>query len=128
MTVQWRRVAFPLLAVAAILIFARTLSPVLSPVLLAMLLAVVLNPLVEAAARLRLPRAATVILLYIVLALALTFTGSAVVGQFNELTIAMGGGHARCAPATTSVASGPNTAGVHFFEGKRTNNPLKENR
>ena len=31
------------------------------------------------------------ILLYIVLALALTFTGSAVVGQFNELTIAMGG-------------------------------------
>ena len=67
---RWRRIAFPVLALLAILLLASTLSSVLNPVLIAVLLAVLLNPVVNLAARVGLPRALTVGLLYIALALA----------------------------------------------------------
>ncbi len=91
MTIRWRKVAFPLLVVAAILIFARSLSPVLTPVLLAALAAVVLNPVVDFAARLGMPRVATVILLYVVAGFLVAVAGSGLVGQFEALRNALQG-------------------------------------
>ena len=91
MTIRWRQIAFPLLAVAAILLFARTLSPVLTPVLLAALAAVVLNPVVDFAARLGMPRVATVILLYVVMGFVVAVAGSGLLGQFEALGAALQG-------------------------------------
>ena len=49
MIARWRRIAFPVLALLAILLLASTLSSVLNPVLIAVLLAVLLNPVVNLA-------------------------------------------------------------------------------
>jgi len=84
LTSRWRRVAFPVLAIAAILMFASTLSAVIVPVLIALLLAVILNPVVNAAGRLRLPRVATVSILYVLLLLGLVLSGLAVSAQFRQ--------------------------------------------
>jgi predicted PurR-regulated permease PerM len=85
MNIRVRRIVFPVAAVVATLVLASTLSPVLSPVLFAALLAVILNPVVEAAARFRLPRVATVSLLYVVILIGTAISGAAISGQFTEL-------------------------------------------
>ncbi len=84
MTSRWRRIAFPVLAIAAILLFASTLSAVIIPVLVALLLAVILNPVVNAAGRLHLPRVATVSILYVLLLLGLVLFGLVVGHQFQQ--------------------------------------------
>ena len=91
LTARWRRFAFPVLAVAAVLLLASRLSSVVTPVLVAMILAVILNPLVEAAARARIPRVVSVSLLYVLLALGLTVFASVVTKQFAELARALSG-------------------------------------
>lgn len=91
MTSRLRRVAFPVVVLVAALVLASTLSPVLSPVFFAILLAVILNPLVEAAGRLRLPRVVTVSVLYVLLVLLVVLVGSAVKGQFASLGRALVG-------------------------------------
>jgi len=85
MTAPWRRVAFPVLALAAVLLLASTFSAVLAPVLVAILLAVVLHPVVDRASRFHLPRVVSVSILYVVL-VVLTLAGVAGVGgQFKAL-------------------------------------------
>ena len=88
---RWRRIAFPVLALLAILLLASTLSSVLNPVLIAVLLAVVLNPVVNLAARLGLPRAVTVALLYVGLALAVVVASTVLGRQFSQLVRALSG-------------------------------------
>ena len=91
MITRLRRIAFPILAVVLVLVVASTLSETLSPVLFALLLAVVLNPLVDFAARLRMPRVATVALLYLGLTLLLVFSAHGVWQQFQDLAITLSG-------------------------------------
>jgi predicted PurR-regulated permease PerM len=91
MNARVRRVVFPVVAVVVVLILARTVSPVLSPVLFAALLAVILNPAVEAAARFRLPRAATVSLLYVIIVLVAAVSTAGLGGQFASLVAALQG-------------------------------------
>ena len=76
MILRVRRVVFPVLAVAAVLLLASTVSAVLSPVLFAVLLAVILNPVVNAAERIQLPRVLSVSLLYVALIVVLVFLAS----------------------------------------------------
>jgi len=91
LTARWRRVAFPVLALALILLLASTLSSVINPVLVAVLLAVILNPVVNAASRLNLPRVVTVSILYAVLLVAAVLFAAVVVKQFQELGRALSG-------------------------------------
>lgn len=91
MTVRWRRVAFPVLLVGAVLLLASTFSAVLSPVLVAMLLAVILHPLVDRASRFHLPRVVSVSILYVALVLSLLAGVSGVGGQFKALGQALRG-------------------------------------
>ncbi|MBM3985046.1 MAG: AI-2E family transporter [Planctomycetes bacterium] len=91
LTSRWRRLAFPVLALAGVLLLFSALSEVLNPVLVAVLLAVLLNPVVNAAARFGLPRVLTVSLLYVLLLLGLTLAGSIVLRQFTELGRALAG-------------------------------------
>jgi len=88
---RWRRIAFPVLALLAILLLASTLSSVLNPVLIAMLLAVLLNPVVNAAGRAGLPRVVTVGLLYVALALAVVVASTVLGRQFSQLVRALSG-------------------------------------
>ena len=88
---HWRRVAFPVLLVAAVLLLASTLSDVLAPVLVAMLLAVILHPLVDRASRFHLPRVVSVSILYVALVLGLLAGGSGIGGQFKALARALQG-------------------------------------
>ena len=88
---RWRRIAFPVLALLAILLLASTLSSVLNPVLIAMLLAVLLNPVVNLAGRAGLPRAVTVALLYVGLALAVVVASTVLGRQFSQLVRALSG-------------------------------------
>ncbi len=88
---RWRRVAFPVLALAAILLLASTLSSVINPVLVAVLLAVILNPVVNVAGRFGLPRVASVTVLYVVLLLVLVLFASVLGRQFQELGRALAG-------------------------------------
>ena len=88
---RWRRIAFPVLALAGILLLFSALSAVINPVLIAVLLAVVLNPVVNVAGRLGLPRVVTVSLLYVLLLLGLTLAGSIVLKQFAQLGRALAG-------------------------------------
>ena len=67
LSTRWRRIAFPVLALAGILLLFSALSAVINPVLIAVLLAVVLNPVVNAAGRFGSPRVLTVSLLYVLL-------------------------------------------------------------
>lgn len=88
---RWRRIAFPILAALCVLLLAWKLSSVINPVLIAVLLAVILNPLVNAAARFRLPRILTVSILYVLLAVGV-FVFVAVLGrQFGALGRALSG-------------------------------------
>jgi predicted PurR-regulated permease PerM len=91
MTSRWRRVAFPVLALAVILLLAYTLSSVINPVLIAVLLAVILNPVVNAASRFRLPRVVTVAVLYVLLGLGVVLLGTVLSRQFQELGRALSG-------------------------------------
>jgi predicted PurR-regulated permease PerM len=91
LTARWRRLAFPVLAIAGILLLFSAVSSVLNPLLVAMLLAVILNPVVNAASRFGLPRVVTVSALYVLLLLVLTLTGSVVARQFAELGRALAG-------------------------------------
>jgi len=91
LTARWRRLAFPVLALAGILLLFAALSEVINPVLIAVLLAVLLNPLVNAAGRFGLPRVLSVSLLYVLLLLGLTLAGSVVLRQFTELGRALAG-------------------------------------
>jgi predicted PurR-regulated permease PerM len=91
MTSRWRRVAFPVLALAVILLLASTLSSVINPVLIAVLLAVILNPVVHAASRFRMPRVVTVAVLYVLLGLGVVLLGTVLSRQFQELGRALGG-------------------------------------
>lgn len=91
MTFRYRRVIFPVAAVVAVLLLASTLSPVLSPVLFAMLLAVILNPAVEAAQRFRMPRVATVAILYVLIILGVVASGTGLGRQFTALSQALVG-------------------------------------
>ncbi|MGQ0552075.1 MAG: AI-2E family transporter [Planctomycetota bacterium] len=91
MNSSWRPLAFPVLALAAVLLLAWTLSEVLNPVLIAVLIAVILNPVVNLASRFRLPRIATVAVLYILLAVGLATFGSVMVKQFGQLGQALAG-------------------------------------
>ena len=88
---RWRRIAFPVLALLAILLLASTLSSVLNPVLIAMLFAVLLNPVVNAAGRAGLPRVVTVGLLYVALALAVVVASTVLGRQFSQLVRALSG-------------------------------------
>jgi len=88
---RWRRIAFPVLALLAILLLASTLSSVLNPVLIAMLLAVLLNPVVNLAGRAGLPRVVTVGLLYVALALAVVMASTVLGRQFSQLVRALSG-------------------------------------
>jgi len=91
LTARWRRVAFPVLALALVLLFASTLSSVINPVLVAVLIAVILNPVVNAATRFHLPRVITVSLLYALLLLAAILFAAVVIKQFQELGRALSG-------------------------------------
>jgi predicted PurR-regulated permease PerM len=91
MTARWRRIAFPILALGAVLLLASTLSSVINPVLIAVLLAVILNPVVQAASRFRLPRVVTVGVLYVLLALVVGLLSTVLSGQFQELARALSG-------------------------------------
>jgi predicted PurR-regulated permease PerM len=91
LTARWRRLAFPVLALAGVLLLFSALSEVLNPVLVAVLAAVILNPVVNAASRFGLARVVTVSLLYLVLLVALTLAGSIVVHQFAQLGRALAG-------------------------------------
>ncbi len=91
MITRLRRIAFPILALVIVLLVASTLSSTLSPVLFALLIAVVLNPLVEFAARLRMPRVATVTLLYLGLAFVIVFSATGLSRQFQDLAISLSG-------------------------------------
>ncbi|MFT7461687.1 MAG: putative PurR-regulated permease PerM [Pseudohongiellaceae bacterium] len=91
MTLRYRRIVFPILLASMILVLASTLSEVVSPVLFAMLLAVILNPLVDAAARFKLPRVATVAMLYMALVLVVILSTAGVSGQFRALGRALQG-------------------------------------
>jgi predicted PurR-regulated permease PerM len=91
LTTRWRRIAFPVLALAGILVLFSALSAVINPVLIAVLLAVVLNPVVNVAGRLGLPRVITVSLLYALLLLGLAVAGSVVLKQFAQLGRALAG-------------------------------------
>lgn len=91
LTARWRRLAFPVLALAGILLLFSALSEVINPVLIAVLLAVLLNPLVNAAGRFGLPRVLSVSLLYVLLLLGLSVAGSVVLRQFTELGRALAG-------------------------------------
>jgi len=91
MTSRYRRIVFPILLVTVVLILASTLSGVISPVLFAMILAVILNPLVDAAGRFKLPRVATVAILYVALLLVIFVSASTVSGQFRDLGRALQG-------------------------------------
>ncbi len=85
MSIRYRRIAFPVVAVVVALFLASNLSPVLSPVFMAALLAVILNPVVEAAARFRFPRVVTVSLLYVVILIGAALTTAAISTQFTQL-------------------------------------------
>lgn len=91
LTARWRRLAFPVLALAGILLLFSALSEVINPVLIAVLLAVLLNPLVHLAGRFGLPRVLSVSLLYVLLLLGLSVAGSVVLRQFTELGRALAG-------------------------------------
>lgn len=91
MNVRVRRIVFPVAAVVFALLLASTLSPVLSPVFFAALLAVILNPVVDAAARFRLPRVVTVSLLYVAILIGAALSGAAISGQFTELVEVLSG-------------------------------------
>ena len=91
MIARWRRIAFPILALLAILLLASTLSSVLNPVLIAVLLAVLLNPVVNLAVRIGLPRVVTVGLLYVALALAVVVASTVLGRQFAQLVRALSG-------------------------------------
>ena len=91
LTARVRRLAFPVLAIAGVLLLFAALSEVINPVLIAVLLAVILNPAVNAASRFGLPRVLTVSLLYLLLLLGLTLAGSVVLRQFAELGRALSG-------------------------------------
>jgi len=91
LTTRWRRLAFPVLALAGILLLFSAVSEVINPVLVAVLLAVLLNPVVNAAGRFGFPRVLTVSLLYVLLLLGLTLAGSIVFKQFTELGRALTG-------------------------------------
>lgn len=91
MTLRYRRIVFPILLATVALVLASTLSDVISPVLFAMILAVILNPLVDAAGRFRLPRVATVAILYMALVLLVFVSASGVSGQFSALGRALQG-------------------------------------
>ncbi len=91
LTARWRRVAFPVLALALVLLLASTLSSVINPVLVAVLLAVILNPVVNAASRLNLPRVVTVSILYAVLLVGAVLFAAVIVKQFQELGRALSG-------------------------------------
>jgi predicted PurR-regulated permease PerM len=91
MNTRARRIVFPVAAVVLVLVLASTLSPVLSPVLFAALLAVILNPVVDAAARFRLPRVATVSLLYVAILIGASLSGAAISSQFTELVDVLSG-------------------------------------
>ena len=88
---RWRRLAFPVLAIAGVLLLFSALSEVLNPVLIAVLLAVILNPVVNAAGRFGTPRVLTVSLLYVLLLVGMTLTSSIVVRQFAQLGRALAG-------------------------------------
>jgi predicted PurR-regulated permease PerM len=85
MTARFRRIVFPILLATVVLVLASTLSEVISPVLFAMILAVILNPVVDAAGRFKLPRVATVAILYVALLLIGFFSAAGVSGQFRDL-------------------------------------------
>lgn len=91
MTLRYRRIVFPILLATVILVLASTLSEVVSPVLFAMILAVILNPLVDAAGRFKLPRVATVSILYVALVLVVFVSTAGVSGQFRALGRALQG-------------------------------------
>jgi len=91
MIARWRRIAFPVLALLAILLLASTLSSVLNPVLIAVLFAVLLNPVVNLAGRAGLPRVVTVALLYVALALTVVWASNVLGRQFEQLVRALSG-------------------------------------
>ncbi len=91
MTLRYRRIVFPILLATVILVLASTLSEVVSPVLFAMILAVILNPAVDAAGRFKLPRVATVSILYVALVLLVFVATAGVSGQFRALGRALQG-------------------------------------
>jgi hypothetical protein len=91
LTARWRRLAFPVLAIAGVMLLFSALSEVLNPVLIAVLLAVILNPVVNAAGRFGTPRVLTVSLLYVLLLVGMTLTSSIVVRQFAQLGRALAG-------------------------------------
>ncbi|GJM20134.1 MAG: hypothetical protein DHS20C15_00490 [Planctomycetota bacterium] len=91
MNVRVRRVVFPVLALAAVLLLASTVSEVLSPVLFAVLLAVILNPVVNAAERIQLPRVLSVSLMYVGLIVLFVFFASMLNRQFGDLIQALEG-------------------------------------
>ncbi|HZM00971.1 MAG TPA: AI-2E family transporter, partial [Planctomycetota bacterium] len=91
MIARWRRIAFPVLALLAILLLASTLSSVLNPVLIAMLLAVLLNPVVNLAARAGLPRVVSVALLYVALTMTVVWASNVLGRQFEQLVRALSG-------------------------------------
>jgi len=91
LTARWRRLAFPVLAIAGVMLLFSALSEVLNPVLIAVLLAVILNPVVNAAGRMGTPRVLTVSLLYVLLLVGMTLTGSVLVRQFTQLGRALAG-------------------------------------
>ena len=66
LTTRWRRLAFPILALAKVLLLFSALSAVINPVLIAVRLAVLLNPVVNFAAASDC-RVLTVSLLYVLL-------------------------------------------------------------
>jgi predicted PurR-regulated permease PerM len=86
MTVQWRRAAFPVLLVAAVLVLASTLSAVLAPVLVAILLAVLMHPVVDRASRFHLPRSVSVSVLYVLLVVVALGGVASVGGEFKALS------------------------------------------
>lgn len=91
MNLRVRRVVFPILAVAAVLLLASTVSAVLSPVLFAVLLAVILSPVVNAAERIHLPRVLSVSLIYVALVVVLVILASVLNRQFGDLIQALEG-------------------------------------
>lgn len=91
MIARWRGIAFPILALLAVLLLASTLSSVLNPVLIAVLLAVLLNPVVNVMARIGLPRVLSVALLYVALALAVVVASTVLGRQFAQLVRALSG-------------------------------------
>lgn len=111
MSLTDRRVLVPAVLGLAVLAAVTTLADVLAPVAVAALLAVLLNPLVDLAARCRLPRALAVALLYLALVVLVVGSASGVSGQFQALARALEGEEFVGDLNADGLVGGPGVAG-----------------